>query len=220
LLKGSCSLRSSSRSKPRLVRFGGRGGLQCPLRLHAFESHQPMFAPIFLADLSETARNVGETFGFNSWAFVAQALSFSLVCGALYKFAYHPILKVLEDRRVQIERTQQDAAAMKVHLADAERKASELVMQASSGAQKMVEEAKAAAQDFSDKQLREAKAEAEAIVAKAREEARRDYDRMLGELRGEVARLVVETTSKVLGRVLTAEDQARLSEAATRELAA
>lgn len=168
----------------------------------------------------DTARSVAETFGFNAWAFFAQVLSFSIVCAALYKFAYHPILKVLEDRRLMVERSIHEAANVKVQVADAERRAGEIVSQASSGAHRLVEEAKVAAQEFQDKQLREAKAEAESIVAKAREEAKRDYDRMLGELRNEVARLVVETTSKVVGRVLTEDDQRRLTDAASREIAA
>lgn len=183
-----------------------------------------MFAPVFLAvaegGLMDTARSVAETFGFNAWAFFAQVLSFSLVCAVLYKFAYHPILKVLEERRVLIERSVHEAAAVKVHVADAERRASDIVTQASSGAQKLVEEARVAAQEFQDKQIQEAKAEAEAIVAKARDEARRDYERMLGELRNEVARLVVDTTAKVIGRVLSEDDQRRLVEAASQEIAA
>ncbi len=183
-----------------------------------------MLSNLFIAasggGLADTARGVAETFGFNLWAFAAQLFSFSVVCALLYKFAYHPILKVLEDRRLMVERSIQEAASVKVHVADAERRASEIVTQASSGAHKLVEEAKQAAQEFQDKQIREAKAEAEAIVVKAREEAKRDYDRMLGELRGEVARLVVETTAKVVGRVLSEEDQRRLAEEASRELAA
>jgi F-type H+-transporting ATPase subunit b len=83
-----------------------------------------------------------------------------------------------------------------------------------------VEEAKAAAQDFHDKQMQQAKADAEALVAKAREATQRDYDRMLAELKGEVARLVVDTTAKVTGRILTADDQKRLVEEANREIAA
>jgi len=39
-------------------------------------------------------------------------------------------------------------------------------------------------------------------------------------LRREVARLVVDTTGKVTGKILTAEDQRRLSEEAAREIAA
>ena len=167
-----------------------------------------------------TAAAVGETFGFNTWAFVAQVLSFSIVCAVLYKFAYHPILKLLEDRRNQIELTYREAAAIKVQVADAERRASDIVTQASSGAHKIVEEAKVAAQEFQEKQIHQAKLDAEDLIAKAREATKRDYDRMLAELKGEVARLVVDTTAKVTGRILTAEDQKRLIEEANREIAA
>jgi F-type H+-transporting ATPase subunit b len=170
--------------------------------------------------LMGTAAAVAETFGFNTWAFVAQVLSFSIVCAVLYKFAYHPILKLLEDRRNQIELTYREAAAIKVQVADAERRASDIVTQASSGAHKIVEEAKAAAQDFQEKQIHQAKLDAEDLIAKAREATKRDYDRMLAELKGEVARLVVDTTAKVTGRILTAEDQKRLVEEANREIAA
>jgi F-type H+-transporting ATPase subunit b len=170
--------------------------------------------------LMETANTVAETFGFNKWAFVAQMLSFSLVCGALYKFAYGPILKVLEDRRQKIEVAYKEATAVKVQVADAERRANEIVVQASSGAHKMIEEAKVAATAFQEKQMLQARQDAESIVAKAREEARRDYDRMLAELKTEVARLVVDTTARVSGKVLTPEDQRRLTEEANREIAA
>jgi F-type H+-transporting ATPase subunit b len=43
---------------------------------------------------------------------------------------------------------------------------------------------------------------------------------MLAELRREVGRLVVATTTKVTGKVLTPDDQKRLAEETTRELAA
>jgi F-type H+-transporting ATPase subunit b len=43
---------------------------------------------------------------------------------------------------------------------------------------------------------------------------------MLADLRREVGRLVVDTTAKVTGKVLTGDDQKRLAEETTRELAA
>lgn len=172
------------------------------------------------ASISDTARAMGETFGFNSWAFVAQILSFSIVCAALYKLAYHPILKVLEDRRQRIEATYREAAALKIQVADAEKRASEIVVQASSGAHKLVEDAKLAALEFQEKQMQQAKAEAEALVSKARADIKREREVMLAELRSEVASLVVRTTAKVAGKVLTDDDQRRLSDEASRELAA
>ncbi len=183
-----------------------------------------MFLNLFLAsisgDLMETASTVGKTFGFSTWAFVAQVLSFSIVCAVLYKFAYGPILKVLEDRRQKIELTYREAAAIKVQVADAEKRASDIVVQATSGAHKIVEEAKIAALQFQEKQMQQAKEDATDMISKAREAIQREHDQMLVELKAEVARLVVDTTAKVVGKVLTADDQQRLIQEANRELAA
>jgi F-type H+-transporting ATPase subunit b len=44
--------------------------------------------------------------------------------------------------------------------------------------------------------------------------------RMLTDLRREVGRLVVNTTAKVAGKVLTPDDQQRLTDEANRQLAA
>jgi F-type H+-transporting ATPase subunit b len=172
------------------------------------------------SDIMETASSVGKTFGFSTWAFVSQVLSFSIVCAALYKFAYGPILKILEDRRQKIEFSYKEAAAIKVQVADAERRASEIVVQSSAAAHKIMEEAKTSAIEFQEKQMQQAKQDAADLIAKAHEAAQREHDRMLAELKGEVARLVVDTTAKVLGKVMTVEDQQRLIADANRELAA
>jgi F-type H+-transporting ATPase subunit b len=113
-----------------------------------------------------------------------------------------------------------EAAALKIQVADAEKRASEIVVQASSGAHKLVEDARLAALEFQEKQMQQAKAEAEALVAKARADIKREREVMLAELRSEVASLVVRTTAKVAGKVLTDDDQRRLTEEANRELAA
>ena len=43
---------------------------------------------------------------------------------------------------------------------------------------------------------------------------------MLAELKREVGRLVVDTTARVTGKVLTPEDQQRLAQETTQQLAA
>ena len=170
--------------------------------------------------LSDTVRGVSETFGFNLWAFVSQALSFALVCGVLYKFAYRPILVVLEERRNAIEQSLKDAASVKVQLAEAEKKSREILLDASGQAQRLIDEAKGAASALQERRLTEIAAMAESILQKARDESSRDYEKMLLVLRGELSRLVVNTTAKVIGRVITDEDQVRLTEAVARDVAA
>jgi F-type H+-transporting ATPase subunit b len=172
------------------------------------------------AALTDTASSVAERFGLNGWLFLSQAFSFSIVCLLLYKFAYKPILTVLETRRQKIEQGLTDAARIKEQLAESEKRYQEILAKANADATRMIEEARTSAQALADKRSQQAIAEAEAIIAKAREATELDRTRMMADLKREVARLVINTTSKVTGKVLNEDDQRRLSEEASREIAA
>jgi F-type H+-transporting ATPase subunit b len=56
-------------------------------------------------------------------------------------------------------------------------------------------------------------------MIKAREAAAQEHDRMLAELKRAVGRLVVQATTTVTGKILTAEDQRRLAEQAAKQMA-
>jgi F-type H+-transporting ATPase subunit b len=166
-------------------------------------------------DLVNTAKATLEQFGVDWPHFIAQCISFLLVAGVLYKFAYKPVQTVLEDRRRRIAEGLANADKMKKELANAQTKAQEILNQASAQATKMIEEGRAAAA-----RVQQASAAAKDLVEKARQATEAEHARMLTELRREVGRLVVATTAKVAGKVLTPEDQTRLADEANRQLAA
>ena len=58
------------------------------------------------AGFTEMLRDTADTFGWNWQLFLSQVISFSIVAILLRKFAYKPILAVLEDRRRKIEEGQ------------------------------------------------------------------------------------------------------------------
>jgi F-type H+-transporting ATPase subunit b len=170
--------------------------------------------------LAEIARSTGEKFGFNTGLFFSNVISFLLVCGALYIWAYKPILEVLAERRKRIAEGLANAEKIKQELAKAEAARQEILAQTNAQATRLIEEARAAAAKVQETETQKAIAAAEQIIVKAREAAQADYTRMLAELRREVGRLVVQTTGKVTGKVLTADDQQRLVEETNRQLAA
>src|SRR5689334_6819473 len=172
------------------------------------------------SDLSETARTTAERFGLDKPHFFAQVISFTIVTFLLYKFAYHPILAMLEERRQRIAESLSNADKIKAELARTEASRQEILSNANTQANKLIEEARAAAARVQEQETQKAIAAAEQIVSKAREAAAQDHARMLAELRREVGRLVVDTTSKVTGKVLTPDDQKRLADETSRQLAA
>jgi len=137
----------------------------------------------------------------------------------LYRFAYRPVLAMLAQRREKIEEGLTNAEKIKTELARTETQRHELMQKAGAQATRLIEEAHAAAARVQDSETKQAIAAAADIVAKAHEAAVLDHDRMLVELKREVGRLVVQTTSAVTGKVLTAEDQRRLAEETSKQIA-
>lgn len=168
----------------------------------------------------EVLQDTATTFGFHWKLFLSQCVSFAIVAFLLQRFAYKPIIAVLEERRRRIEEGLLNAEKIKRELAEAEKRYQEILSNANAEAQKMIEEARASASVVAERRAQQAISEAEAIIAKAREATRIEHDRMLSTLKQEVGRLVIDTTSKVTGKVLTPEDQRRLSEEAAQQVAA
>lgn len=161
-----------------------------------------------------------EQFGWNPLAFFSQVVSFSLVAFLLHRFAYKPVLAMLEERRSRIAEGLANADKIKTQLADAQKSAEELIAKASADANKLIEEARAGAKQVAEREGQRAVAQANEIVQKAREAGEAEQKRLMAELRKDLSRLIVETTAKVTGKVLTAADQQRITEEATKELAA
>ena len=179
-----------------------------------------MNAFLLLADTSGGGQLevIGRTFGVDWPHLTAQIISFCIVCALLYRFAYHPVLAMLEERRKRIAEGLANAEKIKTELAQTEGERQKIMQQVGAEATKLVEEARAAAARFQQEETQKAIAAAQQMMLSASEAAKREHDRMLAELRREVGRLVVETTAAVVGKVLTPEDQRRLAEEAARQL--
>jgi F-type H+-transporting ATPase subunit b len=168
----------------------------------------------------EQLQQIFATFGIEWWRFIAQCFLFLILYGVLSKFAFKPIIDMLEARRQRIEEGQRNVDKIQQQLAQAEAHYQEIIGKANGEAQKLVDEANLSAAALFEKKAKEALAEAERIIAKAHEATSLERDRLLAELKREVGRLVVDTTARVTGKILTTEDQRRLSEEAAREIAA
>ena len=166
----------------------------------------------------DSAKETAETFGWNPWLFLSQVISFTIVALLLRRFAYKPILGVLEERRRRIEESLRNAEKIKQELAEAEKRYAEILAKANAQAQKMIDDARESSAHIAERKQQEAAAAAEQIMAKAREASAIEHERTMMELKRELGRLVVNTTAKVTGKVLTPEDQRRLQDEATRQI--
>jgi len=159
-------------------------------------------------------------FGVDWPHFIAQLVLFLIVYFVLNRFAFGPLLKVLEERRKRIEESQLNAEKIKKQLAEAELRYQEILRKANDDAQVMIDESRKNNEAFSQREMEKAVKESAAIVERARHEITSERNRMIDEVKREMVSLVVKTTAQVAGKVLSPEDQKRLSEDASMELAA
>ena len=171
-------------------------------------------------DLAQMAQDTAARFGVDWAHFISQCISFVIVAFLLQRYAYKPILTMLEERKKRIKEGLDNADKIKQELANTQTKTHEIMVKAGQEAAKMIEEARAAAAKVQEQETQKAIAAAQAIVDKARQATQAEHARMLADLRREVGRLVVDTTAKVTGKVLTLDDQRRLVEETSRELVA
>lgn len=170
---------------------------------------------VFLASIvADTAKQ----FGVNWPMFISQCISFAIVAFLLHRFAYKPVLKVLAERRDKIAEGLANAEQIKKDLANAQGKAQEILSQANVQGNKLIEEARQSAAKILEQESQKAIATANEIITKARQASEAELVRMKAELRREVGRLVVVTTAKVTGKLLTPEDQQRLAEETNQQL--
>ena len=158
---------------------------------------------LFAADAGGGGRvdEIVKTFGVNWPLFISQCIAFLIVAFALKKFAYGPVLQVLEDRKQRIAESMENAEKIKTELAEAQTKKDEILSQANDDAKQLIKEAREAASKVTETENQKAIKQAEEIIAKAREASEADRDAMMAELKAEIGRLVVETTAKVSGKV-------------------
>lgn len=168
----------------------------------------------------EVITNLLTNFGISWPKFIAQVILFVTVYIVLSKLAFGPVIKMLEERRRRIEEAQANAEKIKKQLADAEVHYQEILRKANDEATKLLEQARLSSEAISQKQLEKAIKDAEGIIAKANEAITAERNKMVAEVKHEMVDLVVNTTAKVVGKVLTPEDQKRLSDETVTRLAA
>ncbi len=172
-------------------------------------------ASLFLA----ADESIPQIFGLNWAGFIAQVITFGIVAYVLKTYAFQPIIDVLEERRRRISEGQANAEKIKAQLAESEVKYREMLDQANAQSQKLIDEARTSGEAVRVRAVQDATAEAERVAARGREQTQLEHDRVISEIKREMGRLVIETTSKVTGKVLTAEDQQRIGEETTRQIA-
>lgn len=160
-----------------------------------------------------------ETFGLDWAKFLSQVIIVLIVYGILSKYAFGPVLGMLEARRRRIAEGEANLEAIKADLGKAEEKVRSMLDKANADAERLISEARDSAESVRAQKTQEAIKEAQSILEKAREASRLEHEAALNELKRDFGRLVIDATSKVTGKVLDDKDQKRINEEAVGQVA-
>jgi F-type H+-transporting ATPase subunit b len=157
-------------------------------------------------------------FSIDPGLFIWSAVTFLILLGALWKFAYKPLIKLQQKRQDDIHQAIHDAERLRdeAHelLADYKRQ----IANARQEAENILERARKASETNKTEILEEARVQAEATLAKARKQIERDTSLALEQIREEVAGLTVAATERVARSSLSDKDQLRLIQEAINEI--
>ena len=149
---------------------------------------------------------------------VSQAISFIVLLWLLRRFAWRPLLTILDERRRHIETTLQDVASKKTELerlqADYAQRLAKIDDEARVKIQQAVLEGKRIAIEVQE----DARAQAQAILAKSKETVELELAKAKVTLRDQVADMTVEAVERVLQQKLDAKTDRALVESALDEL--
>jgi F-type H+-transporting ATPase subunit b len=159
-----------------------------------------------------------EKLGIDWKLILAQIVNFAILFFVLRKFAYKPILELLEKREKRIKEAQDFAEGVdkkmkelddltKERLNDASKKADEIVHKAKESAKEREKEIVAAALEKSKK-----------MVDEAKWMANQEKEKALQELKGEMGSLVVLAAEKVINKDIKAEELKHLEKEAVKYL--
>lgn len=161
-----------------------------------------------------------EKFGLAWPKFFAQVIIFWIVFSILKKYAFGPILGMLEQRRQRIVDGEAKLEKITKDAAEAAKNAQAVLDKAEADAARLVKEADEASKALQERRQQDAVASANSILAKAREAAELEKEQLMSQLKREFGRMVADATSRVTGKVLNSDDQARLNQETAAQVSA
>ena len=140
--------------------------------------------------------------GINGSLLLAQLINFGILLFVLYKFAYGPVLKILEERTKKIEKGLKDAESSHKKLAEISEKESAVLVEARKNAQEIIKKSEEVAVKNAEGIVMLAKEQSDKLLEDAKKQIKQEKAKILAEVKTEVANLVMLATEKIIDEKL------------------
>ena len=150
--------------------------------------------------------------------FLWTILTFLVLLGLLAKFAWKPLLAVLDQRQEMIRQSLDDAEKAKQELEELQQKSKEILSEARAEAQSIVSKSRTEAERLKAEIREKAKAQADSILRNAEKQVQLETEKAISQIRGDVADLSHLIASKLIGKSLSREDDEALIEESLEQI--
>ena len=148
--------------------------------------------------------------GVNFWTALFVLLNTLTIYFVAKKFLFGPVMKIIQDRQKEIDDMYEAAGTAKNNAANLESQYKEKLSAAAETSERMVKEAVARGQNREEEIIRQANREADAIRDKAAADIAQEKKKAINDAKDEISAMAMAIAGKVVGRELTAADQAKL----------
>jgi F-type H+-transporting ATPase subunit b len=148
---------------------------------------------------------------------IFQVISFGLLVFLLNRFAFKPVLKMLDERALRVRESLEAAEKARADVVAAEARGMEELQVARAEAQQIVARAREQSEQTIAQSRAAAREEGERVTATFTQQMATERERLRDELRREVADLAILAASRVVRRSLDTEQHRQLIEETLRE---
>jgi len=150
--------------------------------------------------------------GLDSALLISQIVNFVLLLLLLKKFAYTPVLKMLNDRSEKIEKSLAEARKIEEELKNTEETKIAEIKKAKTEAAEIIKKAYDTAQTNAEKAIDDTRKKTQDIVAKAKEEIQSEKEKSVKEAEKEIADLAIQIAEKIIRKNLDSDTEKKLAE--------
>jgi F-type H+-transporting ATPase subunit b len=152
--------------------------------------------------------------GLSIWTLI----TFLVAVFVLWKYAFGPLQRVIDERRANIQNSMDVAEETRVEATRLLEEYKATLAKVRGEAEEILERSRTTGEHAKAEILAEARVQADRILTQAHEQIERDTRAALRDLKGQIADLTAMATEKVTVRSLSEADQARLIDEALSEL--
>lgn len=154
--------------------------------------------------------------GINGKLLLAQIVNFLVLLFVLYKFAYGPVLKILNERTSKIEKGLKDAEDAQKKLIEITEKERAVLVKARKQAQEIIAKAEEVAVKNKEEIIITAKEQSEKILADSAKKIETEKVLMFQEVKKQVAELVIAATGKIIDEKIDSQKDKEIIEKAIK----